>query len=219
MVAAVLAAGARADSLDAIFARMDKASREFKQVSANIHQSDYVAVIGETTEEDGQLRMKKSKSGVLLRVSFSKPNERVVALGGHMVSVFYPKANTVEIYDVSKYTSKNTVEELLLLSFGAASGAELKKNYTVTADGTETVDSKATTRVVLAPKSDEMRKEILRITLWIPEGQSNAVKERVDKPGKNYIAWTYSAVDLKTPVSESDVTLKLPKNVHRVGAK
>ena len=219
LIVALMAAGARADSLDAIFARMDKASKDFKSASANIHQSDYVAVIGETTEEDGQLRMRKSKGGVALLVKFSKPNERMVALDGHMVSVFLPKANTVEVYDVSKYTSKNTVEDLLLLSFGAASGAELKKNYTVTADGTETVDSKMTTRVVLVPKSDEMRKEILRITLWIPEGQSNAVKERVDKPGKNYIAWTYSAVDLKAPVSESEVTLKLPKNVHRVGTK
>ena len=44
---------AQADSLDAIFARMDKASKKFKGVTANLHQEDYMAVIDETTKEDG----------------------------------------------------------------------------------------------------------------------------------------------------------------------
>jgi outer membrane lipoprotein-sorting protein len=219
LIVAVMAVGARAESLDAIFARMDKDSKNFKTASANIHQTDYMAVIDEKTVEDGRLWMKRSKNGVMLLVQFSKPNERVVALDGHMVSIYLPKANTVEHYDVSKYTSKNTVEELLLLSFGAASGAELRKSYTVAADGTETIDSRVTTKVTLVPKSDEMRKEITRITLWIPEGDSKALKEKVDKPAKNYIEWTYSNVKVNGPVSESEVTLKLPKNVHQVGAK
>ena len=71
--------------------------------------------------------------------------------------------------------------------------------------------------VVLVPKSAEMRKQILRITLWIPEGQTNALKERVDKPAKNYTAWTYSSVNLKDPVPDSAVTLKLPQDVHGWG--
>jgi outer membrane lipoprotein-sorting protein len=152
-------------------------------------------------------------------VNFDKPRPRVVALDGHMVWNYLPKANTVEKYDVSKYTSTNTVEQLLLLSFGAASGAELTKSYTVTGGQTETIDSTPTTRVELVPKSDQMRKEILRITLWIPEGKSYALRERVDKPAKNYIAWTYTDVKTNQPVPDSEVTLKLPANVHVVGGK
>jgi outer membrane lipoprotein-sorting protein len=218
LILAALAAGVRAESLDTIFARMDEESKKLKSASANLHQSEYFAVIGETTQEDGQLRMKRTKNGMLLRVDFSPPNARVVALDGRLLSIFYPKANQAERYDVTKYTSTNTVQQLLLLSFGAASGAELQKNYTVSTDGSETIDSKATTRV-LVPKSNEMRKEILRITLWIPEGQSTAVKERVDKPGKNYIAWTYSDPKRNGPMSDGDVMLKLPAGVHLVGAK
>jgi outer membrane lipoprotein-sorting protein len=219
LILTALAAGGRAESLDAIFARMDEASKKFKSASAKLHQADYMAVIDETTQEDGQLRMKRSKNGVMLRVEFSKPNARLIALDGHILWIYYPKANTAERYDVNKYTSTNTIEQLLLLSFGAASGAELRANYTVSAGGTETIDSKVTTKVELVPKSEKMRKEITRITLWIPEGLSNALKERVDKPGKNYITWTYTDVNLKQPVSDSEVTLKLPKDVHVVGAK
>ena len=219
LILLVLATGGRAESLDTIFARMDEASKKFKSAAANIHQADYMAVIDETTQEDGQLRMKRSKNGVLLRVEFSKPNARVVALDGHILSIYYPKANTAERYDVNKYTSTNTVQQLLLLSFGAASGAELRASYTVAAGGTETIDSKVATKVELVPKSEQMRKEITRITLWIPEGKSNALKERVDKPGKNHITWTYTDVKVNEPVSDSEVTLKLPKAVHLVGAK
>ncbi len=219
LLAIALAAFARADSLDAIFARMDKASKEFKGVTANLHQEDYLAVIDETTKEDGVLHLKRSKNGVMLKVDFAKPNNRTVAMEGHMVSIFHPEANSVERYDVTKYTSTNTVEQLLLLSFGAASGNELKQSYTVTSGGTETIDGKVATKVVLVPKSAEMQKQILRITLWIPEGQTNALKERVDKPAKNYIAWTYSGVNLKDPVPDSAVVLKLPRDVHQVGAK
>jgi outer membrane lipoprotein-sorting protein len=210
---------AHAESLDAIFARMDEASKKLKFVTANLHQTDYLAVIDEKTEEDGQLRMKRSKNGMLLLVKFNPPNERTVALDGHTLWIYKPKGNMAEKYDVTKYTSTNTVEQLLLLSFGAASGAELQKTYTVTSDGTETIDSRVTTRVVLVPKSAEMRKEIMRITLWIPEGQSNALKEKVDKAGKNYLVYAYSGVDMKTPVSDAEVTLKLSKNVRVVGAK
>jgi len=219
LLALGLTIGARADSLDAIFARMDEASKKFKGVSANLHQEDYMAVIDETTKEDGKLWMKRSKGGVSLKVDFDKPNDRMVVLEGHTVWIFYPKANTVEQHDLTKYTSTNTVAQLLLLSFGAASGAELKQGYTITSGGTETIDGKVTTKVVLAPKSAEMRKQILGITLWIPEGQTNALKERVEKPAKNYTAWTYSNVNLKDPLPDSAVTLRLPKDVHRVGGK
>jgi outer membrane lipoprotein-sorting protein len=111
------------------------------------------------------------------------------------------------------------VEQLLLLSFGAASGVELRKNYTVTGGQTETIDSTVTTRVELVPKSDEMRKAILRISLWIPEGKQYAIRERVDKPAKDYIESTFTHVELDKPLPDSEVTLKLPPGVHVVGGK
>lgn len=222
LICAAFATFARADSLDAIFARMDEASKKFKSASARLHQVEYTGVIDEKTEEDGVLRMRRNKNGsIQMRVDFDKPNQRVVALDGHILWIYLPKGNQAERHDVSKYTSTNTVEQLLLLSFGAASSEELKKNYTVTAGGAETLDSKATTKVVLVPKSNEMRKEILQITLWVPDGDPKAIaiKEKVDKAGKNYVQYDYSDQHTNIPLSDSEVTLKLPPNVHVVGGK
>jgi outer membrane lipoprotein-sorting protein len=214
-----LALFARAETLDAIFARMDKDAKQFKSATANLHQTEYTAAIKEASDENGELHIKRAKGGTKLRADFGKPNERVVTIDGNRLTIFYPKANSAEKYDIAKYTSSNTVEQLLLLSFGAASGAELKKDYTVTAAGTETIDSKVATRVELVPKSEQMRKVVQKISLWIPEGRSDAVREKVNEAGSNYIEFTFSNTKLNGPVSDGEVTLKLPSNVHLVGAK
>ena len=100
LILAVLAAGARADSLDAIFARMDEASKKLKFVSATLHQTEYLAVIDEKTDENGQLWMKRGKNGMSLLVKFSPPNERVVALDGHTLWIYKPKGNMAEKHDM-----------------------------------------------------------------------------------------------------------------------
>ena len=64
-----------------------------------------------------------------------------------------------------------------------------------------------------------VRKLIGRISLWIPEGQYTAVKERLDEAGKDYIEWTYSDVKVNGPVSDTEVMLKIPSNARVVEAK
>jgi hypothetical protein len=43
------AAGVRADSLDAVLARMDQAAKPFRSLEANVHKTDYQDVFKETT--------------------------------------------------------------------------------------------------------------------------------------------------------------------------
>jgi outer membrane lipoprotein-sorting protein len=217
LVWAALASGARADSLDAIFARMDEASRKFKSVSAAIHESDYTAVLGDTTHEDGKLVAKRTSHGIRARLDFYGPDERTVVLHGNIAQMYWPKAKQVEEYDISKYASSKVVDQLLLLSFGAASGDEIQKDYDVSLGGSEKLGAKTCTRVELVPKSPEGRKQITRITLWIPEGEARAVQEKLDQPSKNYLLWTYSEVKMNAPMRDSEVELKLPSDVKRIG--
>jgi outer membrane lipoprotein-sorting protein len=215
---ATLATEARADSLDAIFARMDEASKKFKSVSATIHESDYTAVLGDTTHEDGKLAAKRTNKGIRARFDFVGADARTVVLHGNMVEMYWPKGKQVEDFDISKYTSPKSLDQLLLLSFGAASGEEIKSDYDVSIGGTEKIDSKTATRVELTPKSADLKKAITRITLWIPEGESRAVQEKVEEPSKNYVQWTYSDVKVNAPIPDADIELKLPPGVKRIGA-
>ena len=123
MLAATLAP---AEPLADILARMDQAAAEFRSLSAQMKRVQFTAVLSETSEMDGVLRLRRSKGGTEGVIEFQQPEQRTVLIKGKTVQIYYPKANTVEIYDASKYSSN--MDQILLLGFGTSS-AELKKSY------------------------------------------------------------------------------------------
>lgn len=214
VLAAILLPSAYADSLDAILGRMDRAAKTFTSVSATLKQSEYTAVIKDLSDpEVGQLRVKRGKNGLNAIVEFPGREARTIVISGHEARIYHPKANTLEKYDVSKYAS--TVDQFLLLAFGT-SGADLRKNYDVKLGGTEAIDGTPTTRLDLAPKTEELKKVISKVELWIPEGGSNAIREKVTETTDNYYLVTYSNVNPHANVPDSAFDLKLPKGVHIV---
>lgn len=210
---AAAAAPARAEGVSDILARMDRAAQEFKAVSAKLKRMSYTAVLDESSQVSGAMRLKRSRNGIVGIVEFAEPEPRVFHFSGHELQVYYPKANTVEIYDAEKYTK--TMDQVLLLGFGT-SGAELKNSYDIKAAGTETIGLERTTRIELTPKSSELRKLIVKVELWIPEGQSNPVQAKFTEPSKNYELATYSELQMNPALLDSMFELKLPAGVKKL---
>ena len=216
-LAVLAAAGARADSPDDIFARMDDSARKFKSVSCNVHRVEFTAVINESSEEDGHMRLKRSKGGILGVVEFTGADARTVGFRGKMVEMYLPKAKTVQRADVSKYTS--SLDAYLLLAFGTATSKELKAAYDIKAAGAEAVDGKPCTRLELIPKSGEVKKLLTKIELWIPDGETIATKEKITEPSKNTVVFTYSAVKINPSLPDSEFELKIPPGTKSVQIK
>ena len=170
-------------------------------------------MLNETEESHGTVRLKKGKGGAQGIFDFTDPNPRTIHLSGKTLEVFTPKSKTVEIYDAGKHIS--TADEILLLGFGV-SGSELRKNYDVKLAGSETLNGERTSRLELIPKSEEVRKLATKIELWIPEGKSNPVQEKLTQPSKNYKLVVFSNVKLNVPLPESDYSLKLPPGVKKL---
>lgn len=210
---AVIAAPTRAESLDVILARMDRAAKDFKSLSAKIKQVEFTAVLNESTEATGEVRLKRQKGGVVGIEDFKEPDPRVIHLSGHTAERYFPKAKTVEIYDAGKYAS--SMDRFVLLGFGV-SGADLKKDYTITAAGTETLGSTPATRLELTPHASDLQKMITKIELWIPEGQSNPIQEKVLQPSKNYTLVAYSDLKVNPDLPDSAFELKLPPDVKKI---
>jgi outer membrane lipoprotein-sorting protein len=206
---------ARADSLDAVLARMDKAAKEFKSATADLKQIEYTLVIKESSEESGVLRIKRSNRTVTAITEYTKPEPHAVLFRDKEAQVYSPKAKMDTIYDLAKYTS--TADQFMLLAFGT-SGEELGRNYDVKLGGTETIRSTATTRLELIPKSKDVKKLFSKFELWIPEGQGNAIQEKVTSPSGDYYLLEYSNVKLNVPLPDSVFDLKLPKDVKKVHA-
>jgi len=204
---------AQAEPLADILARMDHAAQDFRALSAAMKRVQFTAVINESNEMNGVVRLKKIKGGTVGIVDFQHPEQRTVYVNGHNIQIYYPKANTVEIYDSSKYTSN--IDQFLLLGFGTSS-AELQKSYDLKAAGMEMIGGLPTTRIEMSPKSDELKKLISKIELWIPEGQNTPVQEKVTEPSKNYELINYSDIKVNPNLPDSAFDLKVPAKVKKI---
>jgi len=201
---------ARADSLDAILARMDRAAKDFKSVTTNLKQIEYNAAIKDTDENAGELRLKRDKKGFTALIEYTKPAPRTVFFKDKKVNFYYPNAKEDQEIDLGKYTT--LVDQFLLLAFGT-SGEELRRNYDVKLGGFETVASTATTRLELLPKAPDAKKFITKIELWIKDGESYAIQEKVIETSGNYTLGEYSNVKWNPALPDSAFDWKVPKGV------
>jgi outer membrane lipoprotein-sorting protein len=211
----VLLAGAlaSAEPLANVLARMDRAAGNFQSLSAKTRRVQYTAVLNETSESRGTLYLKRMKNAIAGVVNFQEPDQKTFYISGKTAEIYYPKANTVEIYDTSKFASN--IDQFLLIGFGTTSN-ELKKSYEVKGGSTEAVNGVSCTRIELLPKSAELKKLITKIELWIPEGQSNPIREKVTEPSKNYDLVDYADIKVNPPLPPETFELKLPAGVKKV---
>jgi len=202
------------DPLQAVFARIDRASLTFKWMTAKLQKTEYIAVIDETSTESGKILVLKPKPHDLrIRFDFEPPDEKQVTVDSTKALTYYPKTNTTQEYLIGKQT-KPMVEQLLLLGFGSTS-QDILSGYNVRYAGAETAAGQKTARIELTPKDKEMQQHFRRIELWIADATGLAVQQKFYEPGKNYNLAVFTNIDLDTKVTEADVRLKIPKDAHK----
>jgi outer membrane lipoprotein-sorting protein len=210
LAAFLLIAAVDAEPLDAILARMDRAAKDFKSVSAKVTKDEWVAVIEDANTQSGEMFIKRTKKGVTALMKFGEPDPKFYHIEGSKLQEYLPKANTLHLYDAGKATQ--TVNQLVLLGFGTP-GSDLVKQYTIRLIGPEKVGSINTTHLELMPRSTELQKYMAKLDLWIPEGESNPLQEKVTSPSKNYSFYHFSDVKVNPSLPDSAFELKVPPGV------
>lgn len=190
---------------------MDRAAQSFRDATATVQRVDYTAVINDTSSEAGTMRMVRRSREVRLRLDFGEPDVRTVVLAGRRAEIYYPKIQTVQVYDLGK--QRELVDQFLLLGFGT-SGAELRKSYAVRLVGEEAVGGTSASRLELTPKSPKAREHVVKIEMWVsPEG--HPLRHKFYKPSGDYTVITYSNLRINAGVSEASLQLALPAGVKR----
>jgi len=198
-----------ADSLEEVLARMDRAAKDFRSVTASVKKIDFTAVLNESTTSAGSLAMRRTKNGNEVLVKFSEPDPYVLHLSGHIARKYSPRANTVEDYPSNKLAA---AEKMMLLGFGV-SASDLRKDYDIKLIVAENVGSVHATRIELTPKSADVRKNYAeKIELWI-DGQANKIQEKWSTPSKDYYQVTYSDLKVNLALPDSAFELNLPPGV------
>jgi hypothetical protein len=133
------------------------------------------------------------------------------------VQVFYPKINTLQIYDLDKQGEQ--IDKFLMIGFGT-SGSELAKDYAMKVLGTETLKGEqdlTSVHVQLTPKANEAKQYVSTLDLWIPEqGDPYPVREKISQPSGDYRLVTYSILKINPPNLKPDaLLLKVPSGVKK----
>lgn len=205
--------------LETVLGNMDATSAKFQGFRANLEWVKYVAIVDIKSTEQGVVLARRNKDkSVDLMIEFKtqdgKPYNYFVTVQGSKAQIYRPQIATVEEYDVSK--SKDLMDQVLLLGFGP-SGSYLKKNYNVTLKGEEEAAGEETVKLELIPKSEEMKKKIPRLEMWVSKTTWHPVQDKLyEQNSGDYRLHTYTDIELNPPLKDSQFRLNLPGNVKKV---
>ena len=202
-----------AESLNDVLARLDTSADSFQSMTGDLTQVTHTDVINENETQNAEVRLKRTRDGIVGRVDFGPPNKKTLGIRNRQVQVYYPKTNVVELYDVGKFGEQ--LDQFLLLGFGT-SGKELQRNYKIKLIGTETINGRAATHLELTPRSKETRNIFQKADIWLGQDVNYPVKEIVHKNDQDYTLIMYTDVKLNTPLSEKDLELNLPPDVKKI---
>lgn len=212
LLLSVAAGLASAEPLDQVLARMDKEAAIFRQMTAKFTRTDFTAVLNDTRQESGVMWMRKSGKKLEMRGEFTGQDARSFGFRDSKGQLFYPKINTVQIYDLGR--QRSLLDQFLLLGFGS-SGSEIARNYSIKVAGEEAVGGRRTTRIELVPKSQQVMDQIQKVYLWIPDNAGHPVQQQFMQPGGNYNKVVYSDIQINPNLPDSDFQLNLPPGVKK----
>ena len=205
-------AGAASLDLNEILARMDREAASFRDMTAQLTKVSYTAVLKDSSQESGAIWMKRASGRAMMKVEISRPEPRAVALEGATAQIYYPKIQTVQIYDLGK--NRALIDQFSLLGFGSRR-RDLEKNYSIRLGGPETLDGVRTLRLELIPRSAQVREQVEKIELWIPEEGGPPLQQRFWQPGGDYYLVRYRDLRVNVGLTDQDCRLKLPPGVRK----
>jgi outer membrane lipoprotein-sorting protein len=196
---------------ESVLAMMDKSAADFRSLTAALENTKFTDVVKDSSTETGHIFVRRDQK---MRIEIQKPDPRTILRSGDSLFVYTPKIKRVEEYDLGK--NRAMVDQYVLLGFGTKS-QNMLKSYDVKLTGEEQLDGKKTFVLELTPKSDEVRRQITKIQMWIDESSWLPIQQKFFETGSgDYIQFHYSDVMKNLKISDSRFKQDWPKDVNRV---
>jgi outer membrane lipoprotein-sorting protein len=190
---------------------MDRSARDFHSLTADIERVKFTAVVNDTSKETGHLFVQHDDKMLIEMVT---PDQKTILRTGDSLFVYTPKINRVEEYNLGK--NRSLVDQYVRLGFGTRS-ADMTRSYDVNVTGEEELDGKKVVVLELTPKSEDVRKQIVKIQMWVDEASWLPLQQKFfEATAGDYLLVHYT--DLKKNLKLSDKKFKQdwPKGVNRV---
>jgi len=193
-------------TLEYVLTMMDRSAEDFRSLTAGLDHVKYTAVVKDTSTESGEIYVRKDSK---LRIDFISPDPRTIIRNGDNLYIYTPKINRVEEYNIGK--NRALADQYLALGFGTRAES-LKKSYTVSLAGEEELDGHKMELVELVPRSDELRKQITKIVMWVDEASWLPVQQKFLEAGSgDYFLSRYKNVMKNLKIGDGKFKPDWPK--------
>lgn len=200
-----------ADDLQTVLHKLDAASAKFRTASANFEFDSIVTV--PIYDKDVQTGVYYSKNdpkdpqaAVHVEQVNGKPTPKIVVSSSGTIKLYEPKINQVTIL-----TKLGQYQSWLLLGFGA-SGNELAEKWDIKYLGTEKIDGITTDKLEMTAKDPVVRKNIVKLTLWMDSDRGVSVQQLFDQGQGQSRTAHYTNIKVNQSLPSDAFTFKTDKH-------
>ena len=204
-------ASAPQQTLENVLKQLDAQAAGFKSLTADLDRTKVTVVVNDKSTQSGQISV---RSDGKMRIELTQPDAETILRDGDNFYIYNPKIHRVEEYNLGN--KKSVVDQFLLLGFGT-SGSSLKESYTISLQGEETLDSHKVVRLDLLPKTDDVRKQLSKIQLWLDESTWLPVQQQFFETGSgDYFIIKYRNVNRNAKIPDSQFKPRWPRGTTRI---
>jgi len=190
---------------------MDMQAASFQSLTADLERTKVTVVVNDKSTESGKIFVRRDDK---MRIEVTQPDPRTILRDGDNFYIYNPKIRRVEEYNLGN--KKSVVDQFLLLGLGT-SGSSLKESYTITLQGEETLDNRKVLRLELLPKTDEVRKQLSKILLWLDESTWLPVQQQFFEMGSgDYFIIRYRNINRNVRIPDSEFKPHWPRGTTKI---
>lgn len=198
-------------TLEATLKQLDVEARNFHSLTADMERTKVTVVVNDKSTESGKIFVRRDDK---MRIEITSPDPKTILRSGNDLFLYNPKIKQVEEYDLGKHRA--LVDQFLLLGFGT-SGVDLQRGYLVTMLGEEEMEKRQVVKLELTPRSDEARKQVSKIHIWLDETTWLPDQQQVFETGSgDYFLIRFTNVVRNPKLSDNEFKQHWPKGATRI---
>ena len=198
-------------TLETALKQMDAQASDFHSLTADLERTKVTVVVNDKSTESGRILVRRDDK---MRIELTQPDARTILRDGDNFYIYNPKIRRVEVYNLGK--KKSIVDQFLLLGFGT-SGKSLTESYTITLRGEETLDNRKVILLELLPKTDEVKRQLSKIQLWLDESSWLPAQQQFFETGSgDYFIIRYKNVARNVRISDAEFKPHWPHGTSKV---
>ena len=198
-------------TLENVLKQMDTQAASFQSLKADLERTKVTVVVDDKSVQLGQISVRRDGK---MRIEITQPDPQTILRDGDYFYIYNPKIHRVEEYNLGN--KKSVIDQFLLLGFGT-SGSSLKESYTTLLQGEETLDNHKVVRLELLPKTEEVRKQLSRILLWLDETSWLPVQQQFFETGSgDYFIIRYRNIDRNGRIPDNDFKPHWPRGTTKI---